>query len=998
MLSSSGEGDVKVNIDGQIRTISRVTLVPEISASLLSVSQMVKNGLTVTFDSSGCRIFLQEECSVKGQPVARGSECGGVYKLDCSRPTVEPALAVTHHDSSYTLWHKRLGHVNPKSMCLLRDGLADGVNFKNIDADSCVSCLKGKLNRSPFPRSENRATQRLALIHSDLCGPMSEESFGGGRYMMIFVDDYTRKIFVYILRYKNQAFSTFLKVKALLENETNSKIKVLRTDNGTEYVNSEFSDFLEKSGIRHEVTIPHTPEQNGVAERANRTICEMARSMLLESDLPKPFWAEACSTAVYLKNRQPHRSLDGAIPEQLWTGKKIDLSHLRVFGCTAFAHIPKQFRKKFDAKSQQLIFVGYCLRSKGYRLLDLKNPKRIIRARDVSFIENGFCPGVNSSTSDELQLTVTPASSVLEEESSGPSSASEEEETISDRSSNYSTPEGEEDEETGAELEEGVVRYPQRDRKPREFPGFVLYQAMINEENFDPRTYKDVLSSANKDEWMLAMKEEMSSLLENEVWELTDRPPDAKIVDCKWVYKTKIDTDGKIRYKARLVAKGFSQHYGIDYFETFSPVVRRSSIRLLLSLAAQMDLKIVHFDVQTAFLHGELQETVFMKQPEGFSSADSKDQVCRLKKAIYGLKQSSRTWNMKVNDVLIKNGYESLKNEACIYMKRKGPSLILIALYVDDFYVFHNDEKEKNDLFLTLERFFKIKDLGEARSCLGMRIRRSEDGTLFLDQAQYIDAVLQRFHMSECKPVATPLETKLKDDSEELPKTLESSLPYQNLVGCLMYLAVNTRPDIAHAASFLSQYNTCYTVTHWKWAKRVLRYLKGTSNFCLVYRKGCNLKLTGFVDSDWAGNPRDRKSTTGYAFELGGGLISWESKKQPTVALSSTEAEYMGLTEGSKEAIHLQRLLSEIMKSDGQPIVIYNDNQSALKLSMNHMFHNRTKHIDIKHHFVRECIENAQVILEYMPTNKMPADMLTKSLCQVKHYACMEGLGMYKYP
>ena len=390
-------------------------------------------------------------------------------------------------------------------------------------------------------------------------------------------------------------------------------------------------------------------------------------------------------------------------------------------------------------------------------------------------------------------------------------------------------------------------------------------------------------------------------------------------------------------------------------------------------------MKIEHLDVKTAFLNGDLKERVLMEIPEGFGNEGNKGKVCLLKKALYGLKQSPRAWYEKINDTLLNIGLKKSKYEPCVYYdgEKNSESLLIVALFVDDLFVFSKSEEKRKKLKETLISKFEMTDLGLAKNMLGIRVTQTKEGITW-DQKAYVEKLLSKFNMTDCKPVATPLEGKLScgEASEDL------DVPYQELIGSLMYLSVCTRPDICHTLSYLSQFNKSHGIEHWKAAKRVLRYLKGSLDFKLKFEK-TGKPIYGFVDSDWASD-EDRKSYTGYVFKFGGSAVSWESRKQSLVALSSTEAEYIGLTEAAKEATFLRNFLGEYVEFQ-EPMILYNDNQSAQKLSSNPVFHKRTKHIDIKYHFVREVLQNGVVKIEYLPTEEMVADILTKPLCRVKH-------------
>jgi hypothetical protein len=523
-----------------------------------------------------------------------------------------------------------------------------------------------------------------------------------------------------------------------VENETNEKIKCLRTDNGSEYVNHAMLNELKNWGIRHETTIPYSPEQNGLAERANRTIVEKARCMLQGANLPKGLWVEACRASVYLKNRSPTKALINALPEEKWSGKRVDLSHLRVFGCAVYEHVPKQFRKKFDPTSKRHYFVGYCEESKGYLLVDPDKAYRVKKSQSVVFFENIYRSSKVTETRVSGNAVLIPLStseverrgatidvvSPQPQESHGIdlSTSSEGQGECPTTNAGIGSSEGS----LGLEgvRDGGELRKSQRVTKPTQYPDFVLYLTTMGGESCDPvsscmepQTVGEALSR-NRDKWSEAMKNEWDSLIQKEVFELVDLPKGKSTVNCKWVFREKKDENGEtVRYRARLVAKGCSQKYGEDYKETFSPVVSYAAIRILIALAVELDLNIHHFDVTAAFLNGELKETIYMKQPEGFVKPGAENKVCLLKRAIYGLKQASKSWYDKCKKILTDIGFKNFWTEPCVYVKGNGDSLCVLAVYVDDFLVF-GQNNVANNLFNALKKHFEMRDLGEAKNIL----------------------------------------------------------------------------------------------------------------------------------------------------------------------------------------------------------------------------------------------------------------------------------------
>lgn len=1011
-LSTAGLGEVEIKLKDCVRTISETYYVPNLSTNLLSVSAMTRKGYEVTFNRNSCTIRDGNEV------LATGTQVNGVYQLDTVSDNASTAAgnaakveecelvaATAAASTPQELWHRRLGHLNARSMNLLRKGMAVGVDYKDTDYKHCIPCIEGKQSRQPFPkRSFSRASDVLELVHTDLCGPMQVPSLSGSKYTLSFIDDYTRKQYTYFLKSKDETFRYFQEFKQLVENETGKKIKVLRSDRGGEYMSSIFQEFLKANGIKHQKTIPDSPQQNGVAERANRTIMEKVRCMLMDAGLGMKFWAEAVNTAVYLKNRSPTKAVLGATPEEKWSKKKVNLNNLKVFGCIAYVMVKN--RKKLDQKSKPYIFMGYSEESKGYRLIDPTNPRDIKHSRDVVFLEDKFYVkdmSHDDTVDQQLFVDINLNENVIpqSESSTVDTDISDDRQsqninristiTLDDSESEDSINEGPDDRldttyVPGREsLAEAELTSDSSYDDVAESPLRANFVRLADHDPDEPQTATEALNGPEADGWRKAMKDEYDSFIKNKCWTLTERDPEHKPVKCKWVYKKKYGLNGELlKFKARLVAKGYSQQYGIDYQETFSPVVRYSTIRMLLALSAEYNMSIDHLDVKTAFLNGELEETVYMEQPEGFEVPGSENMVYKLNKAVYGLKQASKSWYDKITKVLCdKLDFSRLSSEPCVYFKydkNDSRSMMIIALYVDDLIVFTSPEFQgKEEIKRKLQNEFDITDLGPAQHILGMKLSR-KGNNISLDQSNYIEKLLKKYRMEECKPVGTPMETGLKLTKESQSN---DTYDYRGLIGSLMYVAVSTRPDISHAVSYLSQFNNCFGESHWKAAKRILRYLKGTINLGLTFYKS-GLDITAYADADWASDNHDRRSYTGYVFCIGDSIVSWESRKQRTVALSSTEAEYMALSDTCKESLFIRKFMLEMFGITPK-ICIFNDNQSAIKLCKNFMFHSRTKHIDIRHHFIKEIVNNGIVQVRYLSTNDMLADVLTKALCKEKH-------------
>lgn len=492
-------------------------------------------------------------------------------------------------------------------------------------------------------------------------------------------------------------------------------------------------------------------------------------------------------------------------------------------------------------------------------------------------------------------------------------------------------------------------------------------------------TYLSFEEASKEEKWRQAMDEEIRAIKRNDTWELASLPAGQKTIGVKWIFKEKKNAEGVVeKYKARLVAKGYAQRHGVDYEEVFAPVARMETIRFLVSFAAQKNWRIFQLDVKSAFLNGVLDNDVFIEQPKGYVVKGEEGKVLKLKRALYGLKQAPRAWYSRIDAYFREKGFARCPHEYALYVKmdKNGDSLF-VCLYVDDL-IFTGNNPSLFEVFKKdMAREFEMTDIGLMSFYLGLEVKQSDNG-IFIGQEAYVKDVLDRFNMLNSKPVDTPIEvgTKLckNDEGEKIDPTL-----FKSLVGCLRYLTC-TRPDILFSVGIVSRYMEAPTVTHLKAAKRILRYLKGTVDYGLFYSSSEEFQLIGYSDSDFAGDLDDRKSTTGFVFFMGSNAISWSSKKQAIVTLSSCEAEYVAVTACACHAIWLRRMLKEIGLPEHRASRIFVDNRSAQALARNPVFHDRSKHIDTRYHFIRECITKKEIELEYVKSVDQVADIFTKPL------------------
>jgi hypothetical protein len=507
----------------------------------------------------------------------------------------------------------------------------------------------------------------------------------------------------------------------------------------------------------------------------------------------------------------------------------------------------------------------------------------------------------------------------------------------------------------------------------------------------EPNTFEEANSDAA---WRTAMKEELKSIEQNKTWELTALHGGQRPIGLKWVFKLKKDSTGKIvKHKARLVAKGYVQRKGVDFEEVFAPVARMETVKLILAVAAQLGWQVHHLDVKSAFLNGELQEEVYVCQPPGFEERGQESKVLKLQKALYGLRQAPRAWNTKLHKTLTELGFEQCPQEHAVYKRNSEKESLLVGVYVDDLIVTGTSASGIAQFKEQMKCMFSMSDLGLLNYYLGIEVHQSPEG-ITLCQAGYAAKLLEKSGMKGCNTVQIPMEARLHLSKEGKGSSVDAT-QYRSIVGSLRYL-IHTRPDITYSVGIVSRFMENPTSEHLAAVKHILRYVSGTLNLGLRYRreKEGNLRLIGYSDSDMAGDVDDRKSTSGVLFYLGSSPVSWLTRKQESVAMSSCEAEYMAGAAAACQGIWLGRLLSELLDVRFEVVTLKMDNQSAISLCKNPVFHEKSKHIDVKYHFTREKVEKGLIDVKYVRTNDQLADILTKPLARLKFHEMRGKIGM----
>ncbi|KAM1815640.1 hypothetical protein ACFX15_000169 [Malus domestica] len=802
---------------------------------------------------------------------------------------------------------------------------------------------------------------------------MSTTSRGGFSYYITFTDDHSRFGYVYLMKYKSESFERFKEFKNEVEKQTGKQIKTLRSDRGGEYLSNEFLDYLKECGIISQWTPPGTPQLNGVSERRNRTLMNMVRSMMSSADLPVTFWGYALYTAAYLLNRVPSKSVPQT-PYEIWHGRKPSLKHVKIWGCEAY--VKKLEATKLEARSVRCYFVGYPKETMGYEFYH-PDDQKVFVARNAMFLEEQFVlKGTISKHMEINEINNEPQTRTRHIDNPVP-------EPLAPRRS------------------ERVNKPPKRYGLDNDFDE--LYLLGDNETKEDPRDYTEAMSDIDSKRWQEAMKSEMDSMYQNQVWTLVDPPEGIVPVGNKWVFKRKIGVDGNVEtYKARLVAKGYRQREGIDYEETFSPVAMIKSIRILLAIAAYHDYEIWQMDVKTAFLNGYLEEELYMTQPEGFVSKSEKPKVCKLQRSIYGLKQASMSWNIRFDTEIKTFGFAQNEDDNCVYQKVIGEAVVFLVLYVDDILLFGNDTAVLSSVKVWLSKTFHMKDLGDASYVLGIKLYRDRSRKLIgLSQSMYIDKVLSRFQMEQSKKGFLPVGHGIHLSKSMEPKTPEeirqmSCIPYASAIGSLMYAMICTRPDIAYAVSITSRYQSNPGSEHWTAVKTVLKYLRRTKDMFLVYGGASELQVEGYTDADFQSDVDDRSSNSGYVFTLNGGAVSWKSKKQSLIVDSTTEAEYVATAEAGKEAFWMMKFITElgVVPTITSPVTLYCDNNRAIAQAKEPRAHQKNKHIDRRFNIIRRYAAEGKINILKVASADNVADPLTKPMSQIQLDRHMEKMGI----
>ena len=1055
-----GTGDLKIEVPNG-ESLTPITLrdvlhAPDMGITIVSISRIAKAGYAVTFKDNTCQIRDKSDKVIGTIPASQS----GLYKVD----RVYAATTADERVSLVTLHRRLAHISPDAIRKMVNTGMVEGIKLIDDGSTlTCEICEQAKATRKQIrrEREEPLADAFGDEVHSDLWGPSPVPSLGGRAHYVTFTDDYSRFTRLTPLRTKDQTLDAYKSFASWAHTQHGVKIKRFHTDRGGEYTGDAFTKFLEGEGTERRLTTHDTPQHNGVAEALNRRLMERVQALLIQADLPKFLWAEAVQFVVWLKNRSLTRAIGNVTPYERLTGQKPNLAGVPEWGQRVWVH--NDSGTKLDARASAARWVGYDADSTHAHRIYWPDTRKISVERNVRFKTESITIRIPSrlpSTPAPAPAVQQPATVTSIQKTSPqlpPATDSGEEEVEVEDELDDQTPTP-----AATPRRPGIARgrtpnppvqQPSRQsmrvRKPsalarriEEGEGTADGNLFVHADTSsltplptgtevewvylgsstdptttpadtnpltmspvvihgDPKSVPEARSRSDWPSWKEAMDREMESLDHAETWITVARPPGKNIVTCKWVFRLKRKADESIdKYKARLVARGFTQIHGVDYYETYSPVARLPSFRMILALAARHDWEIDAFDFNSAYLNGKLNEAeeIYMEEPPGYETRGG-GHVKRLKKSLYGLKQAGRKWYEALVGALVPMGFRMSSADMGVFTKRISTDILILAVHVDDCILTGSSKALIDEYKKKINDHYQLTDLGPVHWLLGIKVMRDREArTISLSQSGYIKTILVRFALTDAKPFPTPMipgATYSKQDSPTTPAELAHmhAVPYREAIGSLMYASVATRPDITFAVSTLSQFLDNPGEAHWEAVKRVFRYLSGTRELALTYGRERH-ELIGYTDANGA-SQEHRRAISGNAFLFDGGAISWSSRKQELVTLSTAEAEYVAAMHASKELLWLRRLKGDLSTRIPDATSLYCDNQAALRLAEAADYRARTKHIDIRYHFIRDVVEQGAAELSYCPTDDMIADILTKALprWKVSQHSLSLGLG-----
>jgi Reverse transcriptase (RNA-dependent DNA polymerase)/gag-polypeptide of LTR copia-type/Integrase core domain/GAG-pre-integrase domain len=1044
-INIKGIGSIYIRFkdNNKIFLLKNCLYMPELGINLISQSEI--NSIYHTIFTKN-NIYIRDRSN---KTITKGDKINGLYYLNIRTyknnitSNKENLLLSNNINKSnnnsidkYNL-HQRFGHISLNYLDKLLDnteGYNKTINNNNSNILDCEICIKGKFTNKINKLSNNKEFDILEKISSDLCGPITPFTYNKYKYFITFLDKKTRFLETKLLRTKDEAYKSFIEFKELEENKNsnNKRIKILSTDNGKEYINYKFKEYLINHGITHQLSPAYSPESNGIIERINRTLINKVRCLLFNANLPNYFWGEALLVATYLYNRSPHNKLNYKTPYEAKYNKKPNITNIRTFGSIIYYKNKGNNIKKLDIRANKGILIGY--NENIYKIWDIIK-KKVIWSKDIKIIENQF---INNNldileTNKDIELDVNNYNNYINNNINNNNDINN---NINNDINNNINNDINNDINNNNNINNNINNNTNNDinnnnninndinndleynstQSSNTIDNDIDELALIVNINNEPNTYKQAINSIDKDKWIEAMKLEYNELKNQNTWSLMELPNNRIALKGKWVYKYKTDLNNNItKYKARWVVKGFDQILGIDYLDTFSTTCRPETYRIIFIIALYNKWNLYQYDIKNAFVHADIDKEIYMEQPIGFESnyynnnnnnkrTKNPNLVCKLNKALYGLKQSPRLWYKYLLDKIKNLGFIVLLYDEAIFIHKEYN--IIIICYVDDL-IITGPNKTNIDIIITqLSKVLKVQYIGLIHQFLGMEFNIDYNNkTMLIHQNKYLSSIKKRFNKENLTPVLTPIELGIQLDKNTEQANKEDIKLYQQQVGSLIYLSYKTRPDITYAINKCARYMSNPNYSHFKALDRIWKYLNKYPNYGTYYN--CNidkLELIGYTDADWGGDITSRKSTSGYIYFINNNIISWNSTLQKTTALSSCEAEYMAYKDAIKEVIYLSNLKSyfDIFNNNYNNTnntntnipYLFSDSESAIKLANNPEFHKRSKHIDITYHFIRDVVVNNKVRLEYINTKRQIADGFTKGLDNIKHQTFIKMLNL----
>lgn len=970
-----GKGELRVDSDnGNETIIQNVYYCPKATGTIISPGALISRGAKMVMNGNDYSIKLTNGSTIRAVHKNRRwfirarnrlhrQQCNG-YVSTCS---LERNSAISQ------LWHSRLGHVSMKRIKkLFKDNDEYGLPKLNGASDvTCEHCLQCKSTRRRILSPTHREPRLLDVIVTDVAGPFMP-CITGEKLIVTFRDVATSFSEICIIKQKSEVPARIMNIIKRWERETGVKTKTLRSDRGGEYIGATLETWLRQEGINHEFSNPHEPEQNGNAERLNRTLGDMARTMLSASKLPKTFWNYAYLTAAYLHNRIPNSITGEKTPYELFFNKKPQLDIIRTFGATAFVHIHRGQRApgKLEDRGRKCIMIGYVNGGKGWLFYDPMTKSTFASAiAQFPYEEKLLKNSINEA------LKSTPPQSQNKDAAQSPTNKGSLQHIINALKLGDFTEE---------------IKLDRQDVAATHALSGDDYLKLLR----PPRSYNEAMKSAEAMKWKEACDKEMEMMDKMKVWKVVDRPNGLVPIGLKWVfaYKQVDDNGNPIKFKARLVAKGFSQQEGINYTETFAPTATFAGLRIMLTIAAIKKWPVHSFDITSAYLHSAIDSKVYFSLPTGYlCEARKAKKILEAMKALYGTKQGARCWWKHFDSILTKMGFKCSQYDQSLYIYRRGSDTCIIWLHSDDGGVTGSSEELLFEISDKLKKDLLIKWEPNLEQIVGVKVTRDIDGSFRLSQPGLTKKIIQAFLPDE-RTAKTPMNLqKIPNSPDEGEERIDND-KYLSAIGSLNYLSVATRPDITYTVNYLARFSADPRKQHWAAIEHVIRYLNTsgvTSLLIKPLRSKVSTPIQTYVDANWGGE--GSRSTHGFITYFLNCPIAWTSKRQTCVATSTCHAEYMAMGTACRDAVWLRNLIGDLTGEENI-VDMHCDNTSAIHVASDNSSNKRTRHTDREFYYVNEQIFKGRIFLHWIDTKSQRADILTKPLGPTLHQTGLSNL------